>query len=113
MGSSGRDTTQAVVDGWRYKSCLSTNDGGFEVLAEEHLLPNDDLQMRPPEHSVFKPMTLKLPIRLTAAMVILVIVISLEITLRLSKRNQGLGDVPLDNEVIGTPRPYYQVPFPL
>lgn len=100
MGSSGRDTLQAVLDGCHYRSCWDRDNGSFEVLVEERLPPNDDLEMRPPEHSVFKPMTLRIPVRLTSATILLAIIVSLEVTLRLSKRDQGLGDVPLNSEAI-------------
>ncbi|KAJ0120040.1 hypothetical protein J7T55_000893 [Diaporthe amygdali] len=60
------------------------NDGSFEVLAEESLLPNDDLEMWPPEQSVFKPFSLKL------------------------SRDQGLGNVPLNREIIS----YFWSAFP-
>lgn len=100
MGSSGRDTLQAVLDGCHYRSCWDRDNGSFEVLIEERLPPNDDLEVRPPEHSIFKPMTLKIPVRLTSATILLAIIVSLEVTLRLSKRDQGLGDVPLNSEAI-------------
>lgn len=100
MGGIGRESLQSVIDGYHYRTCSNKNDGSFEVLAEEILLPNDDLEMWPPEQSVFKPTSLKLSVRLTVATILLATMISLEATLRLSKRDQGLGDVPLDSEII-------------
>lgn len=100
VGSSGRDTLQAVLDGCHYRSCWDKDNGSFEVLVEERHPSNDDLEIRPPEHSVFKPMTLRSSVRLTSAAILLAIIVSMEVTLRLSKRDQGLGDVPLDSEAI-------------
>lgn len=100
MGSSGKDTFHAVLGECRYRSCRDTNNSAFKVLVEEGLSSNDDLEMLAPEHSVFKPMTLRSSVRLTSATILLAIIVSLEITLRLSRRHQGLGDVPLNSEVI-------------
>lgn len=100
MGSSGRDTLKAVLDGCHYRSCWDRGNGSFEVLTGERLPPNDDLEMWCPEHAVFKPMTLKPSARLASATLLLAIIISLEVTLRLSNRDQGLGDVPLNSEAI-------------
>lgn len=100
MGSSGRDTFQAVLGGCHYRSCWDRKNGSFKVLVEDRLPMNDDLEMWPAEHSVFKPMTLKSSVRVTSATILIAIIVSLEITLRLSSRNQGLGDVPLNNEII-------------
>ncbi|KAG6356295.1 hypothetical protein INS49_015682 [Diaporthe citri] len=76
------------------------DNGSFEVLVEERLLPNDDLEMSPPENSVFKPTTLKSSVRLTSATILLATIVSLEVTLRLSKSGQGLGDVPLNSKAL-------------
>lgn len=100
MGSSGGDTFQAVIGGCHYRSCWDKNDGSFRVLVEDRLPANDDLEMWSAEHSIFKPMTLKSSVRLTSATILLAIIVSLEVTLRLSSSYQGLGDVPLHSEAI-------------
>lgn len=100
MGSSGRDTLQALLDGCYCRSCWSQDDDNFEVLVEERLLPIDDLEMCPQEQFVFEPMSLKVSIRLCFSAILLAIIICLEVTLRISDRDQGLGDVPVDSEII-------------
>lgn len=100
IGSSGIDTLKAVLDGCHYRSCWDMDNGSFEVLVEERPPPNDDLEMSPPEHSVFKPTTLKSSVRLTSATILLASIVSLQVTLRLSNRDQGLGDVPLNSEAL-------------
>lgn len=87
IGSSGIDTLKAVLDGCHYRSCWDMDNGSFEVLVEERPPPNDDLEMSLPEHSVFKPTTLKSLIRLTSATILLASIVSLEVTLRLSNRD--------------------------
>lgn len=100
MGSSEKDSLQAVLDGCYYRTCWDRDNRGFEVLVEERLPLNDDLEIWAHEHSGFKPMTLKSSIRLISAAILLAIIVSLEFTLRLSKRDQGLGNVPLNSEAI-------------
>lgn len=45
-------------------------------------------------------MTLRSLICLTSATILLAIIVSLEVTLKLSKRDQGLGNVPLNSQAI-------------
>lgn len=100
MGSSGNDTLQARLDGCYYRSCWNQDNGNFDVLGEERLLPNDDLEMCPQEQLFFEPMSLKVSVRLFLSTILLAIFISLEVTLRLSDRDQGLGDVPVESEIV-------------
>lgn len=100
MGNSERDTLQAMLDGCYYRSCWNQDDGIFEVLVDKRLWPNDDLEMCPQEQSSFEPISLKVPARLTFSAILLAIIVSLEVTLRLSDRDQGLGDVPADSKII-------------
>lgn len=100
MGSIGKDSLQAVLDGCRYRTRWDRDNRGLEVLVEEQLPQNDGLEMWPPVHPGFSPMTLKSPVRLTAATTLLAIIVSLEVTLRLSNRDQGLSNVPLNSQAI-------------
>lgn len=45
MGSIGKDSLQAVLDGCHYRTRWDRDNRDFDVLVEEQLPQNDDLEM--------------------------------------------------------------------
>lgn len=97
MGSSSHQTLRGYIDGWLYKVSPANAERNVEIHTKERLASNDELEMREPENSVFRPASLSFTARMVVALVLIAITISLEVTLRISKKNDGLGNVPAEN----------------
>lgn len=100
MGSTGYPTLRGFLDGWLYKVHSANAGDNVEIHISERLASNDELEMREPEHSSFRPASLSFATRLTVALIFFAITTSLEATLRISKRNDGLGNVPSDSQYL-------------
>lgn len=97
MGSSSHQTLSGYLDGWLYKVSPANAERNVEIHTKERLASKDELEMRDPENSVFRPASLSFTARMVVALVLIAITISLEVTLRISKKNDGLGNVPAGN----------------
>lgn len=100
MGSSSHQTLRGYLDGWLYKVSPDNAERDVAIHTKERLASNDELEMREPENSVFGPASLSFTARIVVALVLIAITISLEVTLRISKNNDGLGNVPAENQYI-------------
>lgn len=100
MGSAGYPTLKGFLNGWLYKICPANAKGNVGICIKERLAPNDELEMREPEHSVFKPASLSPTARVAVALALVAITATLEVTLRISIKKNGLGDVPSESQYI-------------
>lgn len=98
MGSSSQQTLRDYLDGWLYKVSPANTEGNIDIHTKERLASNDELEVREPENSVFRPASLSFTARMIVALVLIAITISLEVTLRISKKNDGLGNIPAENQ---------------
>lgn len=100
FGSTGYPTLRGFLDSWLYRICPANAKGNVGICTKECLATNDELEIREPENSVFKPVSLSFTARVTVALFLVAIATTLEVTLRTSMRNNGLGDVPSESRYI-------------
>lgn len=58
----GDPNLKGFLDGWCYKIRQTSAEGNVEIYTKERLASNDELEIREPEHSVFKPASLSLTV---------------------------------------------------
>lgn len=101
MGFTGSSSLKSFLDGWLYRICPANEKGNVGICTKDCLTTNDELEkQREPEQSVFKSASLSPTIRITVALALVAITTALEVTLRISTQNDGLGNVPSENQYI-------------
>lgn len=74
------------------------NQGYFEITATESIVINDNTQLKNPP--LLNPLLLRLWSRATVSFLILGIIAALEIILRISLQNHGIGDAPIGSSYL-------------
>lgn len=100
LGSTGYSTLSGHLDSWLYKIRTTNAKGNAGIYTKKCLASNDELEIREPENSQFKPASLSTAARITVALLLIGLASSLEVTLRISTRNDGLGNVPSGTQYI-------------
>ncbi|KAI1873239.1 uncharacterized protein JN550_003492 [Neoarthrinium moseri] len=90
MGAASLDSLRDLMDCWEYET--KTENGCFAVHNHQRLPTNDDLEVRGSERHNSHPRTLRPILRIGVYAILIAIIVVLEVTLKISQSDKGLGD---------------------